>query len=164
MSIFRILKSLMWFVTENTITFAIWIGSIFDPVLYVLRISKHPGKWVWLNGNLCFIDTPLVKHIKRLNAAGYETTNCCQGEDFFIGTSQYLHTPYIAAKSLPVSFMKDCLNEDFRVYCSIQTKDVVVYARRNSSNDTTPGVAQRNFDILICLLDKWHQDRLSMQE
>jgi hypothetical protein len=154
----------MWFATANAITFAIWIGSIFDPALYVLRISSHPGKWVWLNENLCFIDIPLVKHMKRLNLAGYETTNCCQGEDFLIGTSQHLHTPYIAAKSLPVSFMKDCSNEGFRVYCSIHTQDVAVYARKDSVDDTKPGAAQRNFDALVCLLDKWHQDSISMQE
>lgn len=165
MIIFRILKSLLWFTIFNTTKLAIWVGSLFDPMLYVFRIIHHPGKWIWLNGSLCFVDTPLIKHVKRLNAAGYETTNCCQGSDFVVGSTHHFVTPYIAAKELPSSFIEDCLNEGFGVEHHAYTKSIVVYARRaGRSNDRIPGASQRNFETLCLLLDKWHQERLSMQE
>lgn len=165
MNVFSIIKYLLWFIIINLVKMAIWVGSWFDPALYVLRISHHPGEWVWLNGNLCFVDVPLIKHVKRLNSAGYETTNCCQGSDFVIGASRHFITPYIAAKELPRSFIEDCLVEGFRVESCIDTKSVAVYALYdNRHEDTKPGASQKNFDVLCRLLDKWHQDKLSVQE
>lgn len=161
MILFRVVKSLLRFIASKTIELAFWVGSLFYPAFRVLNHAHHPSKWIWLNGNLCLIDTLFVKHVKRLHLAGYETTECCQGSDFSLGTSSYFTTPYICARALPRAFIEACIEEGFCVKCCLRTKWVCVYARRSDAiDDLTPGASQRNFDTLNDLLNTWYQDQL----
>ena len=135
---------------------------LFFCIFYTLRFLKiknikehHEFKWVWIGNSICPIDKPLVKHIKRLNKAGYRTLFSCQGETKLENGNIFFHPPYIYAKILPLFLIKKSKKIGFKVKKS--NIGICIYFYDNSILPHFQN-SDKNLNDMENLLEEWFKN------